>query len=70
MIYQPDIKRLTKNNSTLIQGRVIYIVKKDVNGKALKVFVAYDYETKVKLAVHQDKEQLIEFLKKQDFNRI
>ena len=78
--YQQDIKRLTKSNSFVYEfnglvdknfitfNRVIYIVKKDVTGKAVKVFVAYDYESKVKLAVHWDKEKLVEYVKKQDLN--
>lgn len=68
--YQPDIKRLTKANSIVIQDRVVYIVKKKESGKTVKLFVAYDYETKIKLAAHWDKETLIEFLNKQNFKEI
>ena len=65
--YQPDIKRLTKSNSFIHNGRVIYLVKKDHEGKAMKNhFVAYDYKTKIQLAFMTNKDKLIEFIEKQD----
>lgn len=64
--YEPKIKKLTKANSLVINERVIYICKKDHTGKASKLFVAYDYETKIQLAFNKDKDILIEFLEKQD----
>jgi hypothetical protein len=64
--YQPDIKRVTKSNSFTSGGRIIYIVKKDYTGKTVKVYVAYDKETKIQLMAHWDKEFLIEYIRKQD----
>ena len=78
--YQPEIKRLTKANSFSYEfsgyvdkefiefSRVIYIVKKDITGKAIKLFVAYDYATKIKLSAHWDKDILIEYIGNQDLN--
>lgn len=64
--YQPEIKRLTKSNSTLIDGRVVYVTKKDNEGKSIKIYMAYDYKTRIQLGGHSDKEFLIDFLSKQD----
>lgn len=64
--YEPEIKRLTKSNSFIHQGRVIYIVKKENTGKAFGLYVAYDYKTKVQLAFHKNKDDLIDFIKRQD----
>ncbi len=65
-VYQLDIKRLTKTNSFIADGRVVYVVKKDHTGKAVKIYVAYDSHTKVKLAAHHDKEVLIKYLQHKD----
>ena len=60
--YEPPITRLTKANSTTVGSRVIYIVKKGNDGKALKVYCAYDYKSKKLLAANWDKDFLITFL--------
>jgi len=64
--YKPDIGKLTKANSTVADGRVIYIVKKDSEGKSGKFipYVAYDYKTRVQLTFDFDKSKLIERLNK------
>ena len=64
--YEPEIKRLTKANSIAVNGRVLYIVKKFYNGDASRLYACYDYKTKIQLAFHEDKDMLIEFMKKQD----
>jgi hypothetical protein len=60
--YEPPIKRLTKSNCITADSRVIYIVKKDYKGNASKLYIAYDYVTKIQIAFHKDKEFLIKFL--------
>ena len=67
-VYQPDIKRVTKANSFVASARTIYICKKDTEGKAMKVFNAYDKETKVLLASHWDKEFLMNYLSDKDLS--
>lgn len=69
-IYQPEIKRLTRANSTIIQGRVVYIVKKNYEGKAYGAYIAYDYETKIQLDCKLTKEELISSLEEKDFDII
>ena len=67
--YEPEIKRMTKTNSFIADGRVIYVVKKDHTGKTLpKTYVAYDSHTKVKLAAHWDKDKLIRYIQSQDLS--
>lgn len=66
--YEPEIKRLTKSNSLAIQDRIIYIAKKDYQGKAVKIFVAYDYKTKVQLYANFSKELIVDYLKEQDLS--
>lgn len=66
--YEPEIKRLTKSNSVVIDGRVVYIVKKDFRGKTLRMFVAYDNDSKVQLYAHHDKDTLIQFLLNKDMS--
>jgi len=66
--YEPEIKRLTKSNSFLASGRVIYVVKKEPNGKTSKSYQAYDHESKVLLGSHYDKDFLISFIVKQDLS--
>jgi len=68
--YEPEIKRVTKANSFLASGRVVYIVKKNSQGKTLKVFNAYDKESKVLLMSHWDKEKLIKFIQRQDLSML
>lgn len=67
-VYQPDIKRVTKANSFVACGRVIYLVKKSYDGKALKVYCAYDKEIKILLACHWDKDFLIKYLSDKDLS--
>jgi len=55
--------KLTKANSEIIEGRIYYIVKKDVNRKTTSMYMAYDYETGIPVYWHKKKEQLIEWLK-------
>ena len=66
--YEPEIKRLTKSNSFVADGRVIYVVKKQYDGKSIKMYVAYDSSTKIQLVAHHDKEEVIKFLQKQDLS--
>ena len=66
--YQPEIKRMTKTNSFIADGRVIYVVKKDHTGKSVKMYVAYDSSTKVQLAAHHDKDELIRFIQSKDLS--
>ena len=66
--YEPEIKRLTKTNSFVADGRVIYIVKKQYDGKSIKMFVAYDSSTKIQLVAHHDKEEVIKFLQVKDLS--
>lgn len=67
--YEPEIKRLTKVNSLLVNGRLFYIVKKDNTGKAVKCFCVYDYKTKVQIGFYWDKttieDNLIKVFKKE-----
>jgi hypothetical protein len=62
--YSGDIKKLTKANSTIVGNRVIYIVKKDHEQKTSKLYIAYDYKTKIQLAYNSEKDKLIEYLNK------
>ena len=66
--YVPEIKRLTKTNSFVADGRIIYVVKKQYDGKSIKMYVAYDSSTKIQLVAHHDKEEVIGFLQKQDLS--
>lgn len=66
--YEPDIRKPTKANSFVADGRVIYVVKKDYTGKPLKMYVAYDEATKVQLMAHHDKDTLIEFIQSKDLS--
>lgn len=69
--FNGNFPNLSINNSTVIQGRVVYIGQKDVDGNKTTTYAAYDYKTKLKLGVHIDgKEALIKFLEKQDFSEI
>lgn len=67
-VYYKEISRVTKANSFVAFGRVIYIVKQDWNGKAIKNYACYDKETRVLLGSHWDKEYLISFIQKQDLS--
>ena len=66
--YEPEIKRMTKTNSFIADGRVIYVVKKDYTGKTIRMYVAYDSSTKVQLCAHHDKDELIRFVQSQDLS--
>ena len=61
--YQPEIKKLTNANSTMVDSRIVYIVKKDYTGKTSSMYIAYDYKTRIQLAFHKNKDELIEYLK-------
>lgn len=67
-VYEPDIKRVTKSNSFIAGGRVIYIAKKKPDGKASKSYQAYDKDTKILLSSHWDKELLIKYLQGKDLS--
>ena len=67
-VYEPEIKRVTKANSFTAGGRLIYVVKKDHNGKAMKGYSAFDKDTKILLAYHSDKEFLIKYLQDKDLS--
>ena len=62
-----NFPNLSKANSAVCNGRVIYIIKEDHAGKSSDFFFAYDYETKIQLHFHEDKDKLIEFLNEQNF---
>lgn len=64
--YTGIITKLTKTNSFIHNGRVIYIAKKDHEGKPYGLYIAYDYKTKIQLAFGKTKDFVIEFIKKQD----
>lgn len=66
--YQPEINRLTKANSFIASGRVVYVAKKTPDGKTTKSYCAYDVESKVLLGCHWDKVFLINFMSKQDLS--
>ena len=66
--YEPEIKKVTKSNSIVIDGRVVYIVKKEHTGKVSRMFIAYDKETKIQLMAMHDKDELIQFLLEQDMS--
>ena len=66
--YEPEIKRLTKASSFIADGRVIYIAKKDHEGKPSKFYVVYDYKTRIQLGFHSDKDFLIDYIKKKDLS--
>ena len=63
LVYSGNISRLTKANSCIINGRIIVILKKDYEGKACNVYVAYDYKTKKQLLFSFNKDDLISKLK-------
>ena len=67
-VYQPKITRTTKANSFVASGRLIYVVKKDMIGKALKVYNAYDKETGILLGSHWDKEFITSYIQRQDLS--
>ena len=55
--YQPDIK-VTKSNSLLVADRLFFFIKKDFEGKPVKGYVIYDYETKIQLSFAYEKEEI------------
>lgn len=77
--FQADFPKATKGNSAIIGGRLLMIIKKThddskfyvarrkVNGKIKtkthSLYIAYDYKTKTQLMFHEDKDQLVEYLK-------
>ncbi len=61
--YEPEIKRLTKANSTIINGLMVYMVKKSHDGKSSSpLYCAYDYRSKILLHFDSDKSKLVNFL--------
>ena len=54
--------KVRSNTSHIVNGRLFYIVKKDVNGKTHTVFSAYDFKTGINVANGFPKEGLIELL--------
>lgn len=65
-VLSKNIPKLTKANSAIIQGRVIYIVKENYAGKSSCFFHGYDFDTKIQLAFHKNKNGLIDFLSRQN----
>ncbi len=65
--YELEFPNLSKVNSQVIHGRVVYIGKKLPTGKDGHFYHGYDYETKICLGRSGTKEGLIAFLTKQDF---
>ncbi len=57
-----DFGKITKANSSVINGRLIYISKKDSSGNQTKIYIAFDYESKIQLGFYSDKEKLIDML--------
>lgn len=57
-----DFGKITKANSFVIHGRLIYVSKKDALGIATKVYIAFDYETKLQLGFSPNKEKLFDML--------
>ena len=73
--YKPEITKITKANSVLVNGRIFYIVKKDEDGIASKSYCVYDYETKIKVGFFFDKSEIEEkltrlFKKEKMWNRL
>ena len=61
--WQPIFPRLSDVNSLFVDNRVIYIAKKNYTGKDSNLYIAYDYKTRIQLAFHKNKDELIEYLK-------
>ena len=75
--YKEELSKPTKANSFIHMGRVIILLGKDVDGKALKVksgvksktaYIAYDYKTRLQLAYHYDKDFLKDYIKELDLS--
>ena len=60
--YQLDFPKLSVINSYIKDGVIFYITKKNHNGKVSPFYVAYEYDTKVKITFFKKKEDLINFL--------
>lgn len=58
--------KLSKSNSVIVGDRIIYISKKNHKGKITGMYIAFDYETKIQIAFHKDKDELINYLKSRD----
>ncbi len=56
-----DVK-LRSNTSHMVNDRIYYIVKKFPDGKASKLFTAYDFKSGISVYWHQDKSELIKWL--------
>lgn len=59
-----DFGKLTKANSRIINTRLVYISKKDYTGTNTKVYIAFDYATKIQLGFASDKDKLVEMLER------
>lgn len=80
--YQPELPKLTKGNSFMVSGRVVFMVGKDYMGKDLKIRVKsntdkpkyktayniYDKESRIQLYYHHDKDTAIKFVQSQDLS--
>ena len=66
--YQIDFSKATKVNSFMASGRVIMIHKKEHTGKAIKIYIAYDRDSKVQLSQHWIKDDLVKYIQEQDLS--
>ena len=67
-VYENDINRMTKGNSFVASGRVCYICKKSSDGKATKIYIAYDSASKIQLGAHHSKEYLTKYIQGKDLS--
>ena len=68
--YELVIPKLSKANSFIASGRQVYVKKADCTGKSSKLFVAYDYETKIQLLAYWNKEDLIKYIQSKDLTSL
>ena len=54
--------KLRSNTSTIVDGRVYYIVKKFADGKASSLYAAFDFKTGITCGWNNDKDKLIGWL--------
>ena len=54
--------KLRSNTSHMVGDRVYYIVKKFADGKASKLYAAFDYKSGIAVYWHENKSQLILWL--------
>ena len=60
--FKMDGIKLRSNTSTQVGDRLYYIAKKDLDGKASKLYNAYDYKSGIVVYWHSNKEALIQWL--------